>query len=382
MANAFCAATMNLPPTSADHPQAPARPAPVSDQQSQEMLRTMVEGIKTGVVISSDDRVIYSNPEFSRLLDYGPGESLEGRLVSDLIADSDRHLALQRRKAVAAGRRIPTGWVKFKARGGEPVQMMLNESRVFWNGQPHFITAVNRASDQDLLEVQVRKTRASYERLLVTELEKQQAAIARELHDSLGSELAGMSLMLGGIRAMRPDDTALVQRLDQVQGQLQTAIEMTRGLAHGLMPVDAHAGAFWRALERLASDWTLLRGVPCEFTMHGGLEVFEQVQADTGTHLYRVAQEAMANALRHGRATHLRLGLTDLGHELMLEVGDNGSGFKAGMDAVHYSGLGVRSMMARARAIGGRIELSSVRPAGSCIRVIWPAAAASRSPLA
>ncbi|MDO9405229.1 MAG: histidine kinase [Polaromonas sp.] len=365
---------MNIPFLPADHPARVTSPAPAGDQQSQEMLRTMVEGIKTGVVISSDDRVIYSNPEFNRLLDFAPDESLEGRLVTDLLADSDRHLALQRRKAVAAGRRIPTGWVKFKARGGEPVQMMVNESRVFWNGQPHFITATNRASDQDLLEIQVRKTRASYERLLVTELEKQQAAIAQELHDSLGSELAGMSLMLGGIKAMRPDDATLSQRLDQVQGQLQTAIELTRGLARGLMPVDAHAGAFWRALERLASDWTALKGVPCDFNMNGDLEVFEQVQADTGTHLYRIAQEAIANALRHGEATAIHLRLNEVAPELVLEIEDNGSGFKAGMNAVHYSGLGVRSMMARARAIGGRIELSSVRPAGSCIRVIWPAA--------
>lgn len=348
---------------------------PQPDQQSQHMLRTMVEGIRTGVVISNDERVIYANPEFVRLLGYGPDDTLEGRLVAELIADSDRLLAAQRRKAVAAGRRLPTGWVKLKARGGAPVQMMLNESQVFWNGQPHFITAANRASDQDLLDIQVRKTRASYERLLVKELEQQQAAIARELHDSLGSELTGMSLMLGGIKAMRPGDSALSERLDQVQRQLQTAIEMTRGLARGLMPVDSHDGSFWRALEHLASDWTLLKGVPCEFSMTGR---FDHVQAETGTHLYRITQEAIANALRHGKATALRLRLSEIPSELMLEIEDNGSGFEAGViDAVHGSGLGVRSMMARARAIGGRIELVAVPPHGSCIRVTWPAVAAS-----
>ncbi|RZL64914.1 MAG: PAS domain-containing sensor histidine kinase [Variovorax sp.] len=356
---------------SADHTPPGADTRPPLDQQSQHMLRTMVEGVRTGVVISSDESVIYANPEFMRLLDYGPDDNLEGTPVLDLIADSDRLLAQQRRKVVAAGRPVPTGWVKLKAKGGARVQMMLNESQVFWNGKPHFITAANRASDQDLLDIQVRKTRASYEKLLVTELERQQAAIARELHDSLGSELAGMSLMLGGIKAMRPEDPVLAMRLDQVQGQLQTAIEMTRGLAHGLMPVDHHAGAFWRALERLASDWTLLKGVPCEFSMAGP---FDHVAAETGTHLYRIAQEAIANALRHGQATSLRLKLTENAPDLVLEIEDNGSGFKAGIiNAVHGSGLGVRSMMARAKAIGGRIELTAARPVGTCIRVTWPA---------
>lgn len=355
----------------------PPPAASFQDEQLPQLLQAMIEGIQAGVMISDDLGVLYTNPEFGRLLGYGSGETLEGMQVVDLIAEGDLPLAMQRRKAVAAGRRIPTGWVKFKDKSGEPVQMMQSLSRMFWRGQWYFTTAVNRASDQDLLSIQIRKTRARYERLLVAELEKQQSAIARELHDSLGSELAGISLMLGGLKAFRPEDAALLARLDGVLDQLEAAVEITRSLARGLMPVDTHAGAFWRALEKLASDWTLLKGVPCEFRMYGE---FDHVPAETGTHLYRIAQEAIANALRHGKATLIRLRLTDIVPDLMLEIEDNGAGFHAAItSAMHSGGVGLRSMMARAKTIGGHIEFSSVQPVGSCVRVIWPSDPSVRS---
>ena len=362
------------------HPQLETTSAPEPTPQTamqQQLLQAMVEGIKTGVVICNDTVVIYANPELGRLLGYGEEESLAGMAISDLVADSDQLLAAQRRKAVAAGRRIPTGWIKFKGKGGVLVQMMPNLSRVFWNGQPHFIIAANRASDQDLLEIQVRKTRARYERLLVTELERRQADMARELHDSLGSELAGMALMLGSLKGLRAQDAELHVRLDQVLAQLQVAVDLTRGMARGLMPVDGHEGSFWRALERLAADWTVLKGVPCEFSMQGD---FNFVTAETGTHLYRIAQEAITNALRHGEATRMKLSLLPVEAELMLEIEDNGTGFDpalfnavSGSDAAGQGGVGIRSMMARARTIGGSIEFSPVVPQGSRIRVFWPA---------
>ncbi|MDW5441183.1 histidine kinase [Polaromonas sp. SM01] len=340
--------------------------APLGEQLPH-VLRAMVEGLHAGVLISNERQVIYSNPEISRLLGYGPDESLAGMLITDLVADGDQQLALQRRKAVVAGRRIPTGWLKLKGKDGELVQMMPKLSCVILNGQPHFITAVHRASDHHLLEIQARKARAGYERLLATELDKQQSAIARELHDSLGSELTGISLMLGSLKGLVPDDAVLSVRLDNVMGQLQGAIEMTRGLARGLMPVDTYAGGFGHAMERLASDWTLLKGVPCEFRMSGP---FDDVPAETGVHLYRIAQEGIVNALRHGKATRIRLKLTDRRPDLMLEIEDNGIGFGA---SIISAGMGVRSMMARAESIGGRIEFSPGRRSGSCVKVIWPA---------
>lgn len=331
------------------------------------MLRAVIEGIRTGVLISNDRYVIYSNPEINRLLGYGPDDALAGMPITDLIADSDQLLASQRRKAAAAGRRVPEGWVKLKAKEGEPVQMMLRLSCVMLAGRPYFITAAIRVSDRHRFDRQARTASAAYQRQLLAELEKQQSAIARELHDSLGSELTGISLMLGGLKGLVPGDAALSTGLDNALGQLQVAIEMTRGLACGLMPVDAYAGDFCRAMEGLADEWALVKGVPCEFTMTGE---FKHVPAETGIHLYRIAQEAIVNALRHGKATRIRLRLAEYGPDLSLDIEDNGAGFSAGAPG---AGMGLRSMKVRVETIGGHIEFLPVWPRGHCVKVTWRA---------
>lgn len=358
-------------------PVLPALGLPAAQQaaaEQQQLLRAMIEGMETGVMVFDDQKVIYANPEFVRMLGYEAGKSLEGMPINGLIADSDQQAAAERRKAVSGGQRIPSAWVQLKAKGGGLVETTLSMDRVFWNGQAHFITALTRRSGQEGQDMQQRKTASRYERFLVAELEKQQSDMARELHDGLGSELAVAVLMLGSIKALRPGDTELAEKIDQAMGQVKVAVEMTRGLARGLMPVDAHAGGFLRAMDALACDWSDVQGLQCEFEVQGS---FESVSAETGTHVYRIAQEAMTNAVRHGRASRVRLTLsqqhTDESHDMVLEIKDNGSGFDTtGAHAVQQGGVGIRSMIARARTIGGHVEFLPGRPTGSCIRVVWP----------
>lgn len=337
------------------------------------MLRAMIEGIETGVIVFNDQKVIYANPEFGRMLDYAADESLEGMLITDLIADSDQQAAAARRKAVSRGQRIPSAWVKLKTKGGGLVQTTLTLDSVFWNGQPHFIKAVTRRSEQELQEMQARKTGSHYERFLVAELEKQQTNMARELHDGLGSELAVAVMMLASIKTLRPDDTELAVKIEKVMSQVKVAVEMTRGLARGLMPVDAHAGGFLRAMDALACDWSDLQGLHCKFDVQGS---FESVSAETGTHVYRIAQEAMTNAVRHGGASRVQLTLSQQqadARDMVLEIEDNGSGFDTtSAHTAPQGGVGIRSMIARARTIGGHIEFLAAHPTGSCIRVVWP----------
>lgn len=354
----------------------PSPTLPATQQQAaaqQQLLRAMIEGIETGVMVFNDLKVIYANPEFGRILDYAADESLEGVLITDLIADSDQQAAAERRKAVSNGQRIPSAWVKLKAKGGGLVQTTLSLDRVFWNGQPHFITALTRRSEQELQAMQVRKTGSRYERFLVAELEKQQAHMARELHDGLGSELAVAVMMLANIKTFRPDDAELAAKIEKVMSQVKVAVEMTRGLARGLMPVDAHAGGFLRAMDSLACDWSDVPGLCCEFNVQGS---FESVSAEIGTHVYRIAQEAMTNAVRHGGASLVQLTLSQKqadGRDMVLEIEDNGSGFDTtGTHTAPQGGVGIRSMIARARTIGGHIEFLAAHPTGSCIRVVWP----------
>lgn len=333
------------------------------------MLQAMIEGMETGVMVFSDNTLRYANGGFKALLGYDDSDTISGMLITDLISECDQEVAAQRRQAVASGQSIPDGWLKLKMKNGALVHVTLNMSRVLWNGQPHFITAVSHAAAEDVLELAARKNSTAYERFLVAELEKQQSDMARDLHDSLGSELAAVSLMLGCIKSLYAKDRALGNRIDEVLSQVQVTAEMARGMARGLMPVDAYAGGFLRAMEKLASDWTL-KGIDCRLLVQGS---FEHVLTETGTHVYRIAQEAVTNAVRHGGATSVRMFLGVSLSDNTLVIEDNGSGFDAErISTGQQTGLGLRSMMARSRTIGGRIEFARTGLTGSRIFVAWP----------
>lgn len=338
-------------------------------KEQHNFLQAMVEGIDIGVLISGDNDIIYMNASLRRMLGYGP-ESLDGKLVSDLYTADSYAQKLLRRQSLLNGIALPVTLSDLRQRDGKTLRMTLNTSLVMWNGKPHYITTGMPLSGQDMIEAQMRASQSRFERVLITELEAQQAHIARELHDSLGSELAGLSLVLGGAKsvasAQAPDMT---RHLDLALEQVKMAVEVTRGLARGLTPVGETPGGLWRALERLADDYRLIKGVRCDFSTEGEVDA---IPTDIGNHLYRIAQEALNNAVRHGKSTHLEVRLTQRQGFYSMSVSDNGSGFKGQLQP-DGTGLGLRSMTARTRFIGGRMHFDAQRQTGARVTVHWPA---------
>jgi signal transduction histidine kinase len=136
----------------------------------------------------------------------------------------------------------------------------------------------------------------------------------------------------------------------QKMGQLlQKALAQTRGLARGLHPVAPEQGGFARALENLAAQSSELFGVHCDF--EGESEV--QIEDESATlHLYRIAQEAVSNAVKHGRARHIHLRLT----RSALTITDDGQGLQT---PAKTEGMGLRIMRYRAEMTGGRLRVEN-----------------------
>lgn len=202
------------------------------------------------------------------------------------------------------------------------------------------------------------------------EVEQRQAEIARELHDSVGASLAAVSLLLGGARSL--SSAPVLPLLNKAQAQIQDTAEQVRKISRGILPAGTDPGALLAALEQFAHDLCTVSDVTCSVRGRGDLR---QIQAATGTHLYRIVQEAATNAMRHGKATLLRITLVRAGDHYRLTVSDNGSGCDFGVPGTPRPGVGIRSMHARARAIGGAAKIGP-RPGGGCrVRVTWPSAA-------
>ena len=209
-----------------------------------------------------------------------------------------------------------------------------------------------------LREREVEQGRLEREVLEISEGERQR--IGHDLHDGLGQRLTAASMTANAlvIAAQKAGAPMLAERGEEIGRQLREAIADTRTLAHGLAPVALADDGLMTALASLAES-TSLAG-----TVRGVFECAEAVRiadAEVAGHLYRIAQEAVNNALKHAAPSEIRIGLERRDGMLVIEVDDDGGGFDEKAEA--RDGIGLRVMRYRARLIGGSLEIGSA-PAG------------------
>ena len=147
------------------------------------------------------------------------------------------------------------------------------------------------------------------------------------------------------------------------------SIRMTRELARGLLPVVSEARGLMSALERWALEVSDLFHVSCRFECASPVLVYEEGLAE---HLFHMAQEAVNNAITHGKAKNVKIILETTSAGGMLIVHDDGSGFHAASS--NQSGLGLRIMNYRAKIIGGTLKVQSVPGEGTMVSCMFPIA--------
>lgn len=209
--------------------------------------------------------------------------------------------------------------------------------------------------------------RKRLERTILEIGEAERRRIGQDLHDGLGQQLTGIAFMgkvlqerLAQSSAAEASEAANIVKL------LNESIRMTRDLARGLLPVVSEANSLPVALERWASEVRELFHVNCRFECSASVFVHE-VAAD---HLYRLAQEAVSNAIRHGRARNITISLAIVKGGGVLTIRDDGCGF----DPAHSSepGAGLRIMNHRAKMINGSLTLQSSPNGGTGVMCWFP----------
>jgi signal transduction histidine kinase len=157
----------------------------------------------------------------------------------------------------------------------------------------------------------------------------------------------------------------------EITEHVKEADQYARDLSHGLIPVDVEANGLPEALRRLANNAERLFNVDCTFQEVERALVHDNTSA---THLYRIAQEAVNNAVRHGEADRIKLVLAAGDEQIRLQVRDDGTGFET--EDVTDAGMGVRIMSYRARIIGGTLDISSALGEGTVVTCTLPRPAA------
>lgn len=212
--------------------------------------------------------------------------------------------------------------------------------------------------------------RKSVEREILEVASREQQRLGSDLDDGLVEDLTGIALMLRGVAGqLRKEGSEARADVEEVIGQVNAAIEGTRVLASGLSPVGAERGGLVVALETLAARTQDRHGVEVEVVTRLAAPL---VLVDGAlNHLYRIAQEAVINAVRHGHPRHVRIELTLDGGRVRLRVSDDGRG--PGAAAAQSAGLGRRIMQYRAQMLGGELVVTPGEP-GLVVECVCPVA--------
>jgi PAS domain S-box-containing protein len=215
------------------------------------------------------------------------------------------------------------------------------------------------------LEREIR--RKELEREILAIADREQRHIGQALHDGAGQELTGLGLMAQTLSQLLPAPGAEQRIAVRLVAGLTHLHEELRSLARGLLPVEVESKGLWAALSDLAARASERSGVAVLFESPRWVALPDHA---TSTELYRIAQEALSNALRHGRPRTVRVALLLRPDGLRLCVADDGVGIPEA--AERTTGLGVRIMEHRAESLGGTFEIAPAQEGGTVVTVTLP----------
>jgi signal transduction histidine kinase len=228
-----------------------------------------------------------------------------------------------------------------------------------------------RASERELRGSQA-KLHTSYDRIrhlsrrLLGEQETERARIARELHDDINQQLAILSIELDRLRSDQAQAEG-TKRLSRALATTQGISTSVRELSHRLHPSRLQLIGLVASLDNLRRDLSP-PDVPIAFRHH---DVQADIDQGVALCLFRVAQEALANAARHSNARHIWVELTGAPSSIVLTIADDGKGFD--VEGLPNAGLGLISMRERVESVGGTLTIATMPASGTRLTVTVPA---------
>jgi len=209
----------------------------------------------------------------------------------------------------------------------------------------------------------VERARLMHQAELAAVVEERQR-LARELHDSVTQLLYGQVLFSGaGLKVLRQENRELAeQHLARIEQAARQALREMRLLVYQLQPSDSLADGLAIALERRLDSVERRTGIDARLGLIGDLDLDEATEMT----LYRVAEEALNNTLKHAGAHSVQVNILSLDGKVRLEISDDGCGFDPAAKS-GTGGMGLTSMSERSAAVGGKLEVLSAPDQGTRI---------------
>lgn len=306
------------------------------------------------VVLDKDGRIIRFNRACERSSGYTAAEML-GQPVWKLVARADEQQAAREIfKRLQKGVEFNAHENHWRAADGEDhLIAWSNTSMRGTGGQLEYVISTG---------IDITDRRQLEKELLNIE-ESVQQRIGHDLHDDLCQRLAGIEIMSQVLeQQLGSKSKVMAGRAAEISQLVRDAIGHTRALARGLSPVVMEVEGLTAALQQLAESTMSIFGVECVFRCPEPVSV---KNLSVATHLYRIAQEAVSNAMKHGEAQHIEIALVTTPERISLLVEDDGKGLPE--PAPKRRGMGLRIMRYRAGVIGGSLVVQKRLEGGTAV---------------
>jgi len=327
-------------------------------EQQAETFRTLAETSREGIIlIDTAARIEYCNPSAETMFGYQTGELIGGslnRLMPKSVSrQHDQYIENYLKTGV--GQIIGKGRQLIGLRkDGTQFPMYLSIGDIKLEHTRLFAGVIMDISEQlrlqrEIMEVPIREQRR----------------IGQELHDGIGQQLTGLGMLATSLlnKATRPEHNLA----SQLATGLQDTLTQVRALSHGLVPVEIDAEGFTSALKNLTEEIQRQSHIPVSFEIHDEIRFSNN---DTVMHLYRIAQEALNNAIKHSNSSHMKVSLEVEDDDGLLEIYDNGRGIND--DVSNDDGLGLSIMKYRSSLFEGEIKILPVADGGTRICCRFP----------
>lgn len=334
---------------SADHAKeliAQQELAQTAVKDSEERLRAILETAVEGIITIDERGIVESvNTAAEDIFGYSAREII-GRNVSMLMPSPHReahdtylmnYLRTGHAKIIGIGREVSG-----RRKDGSIFPMELSVSEVKLAQRRMFTGFIRDITERKQLEKEILEIS-----------DREQRRIGQDLHDGLCQHLAGIELMSQVLaQKLAGKSKVHAQQVNEIASHVRDAISHTRSLARGLSPVTIESEGLMSALNELADNTEKIFRVQCRCDFDEPVAIHDHA---TATHLFRIAQEAVSNAIKHGQARRLVISLRKVRGRVVLKVSDNGTGFPKRRPK--NKGMGLRIMQSRAGMIGGTIAI-------------------------
>ena len=323
--------------------------------ESEARFRSMFERHASVMLLIDPETgaIVDANPAGAAFYGYSQAQ-LRGMNVSDLQQLSrgatERHPPpIEQRKVTILMHRLANGEHRMVESHSSPIRVQ--QRRLLFS-------IIHDITDRMLLQQRILETS-----------EKERQRVGQDLHDSLGGKLTGAALM-GKALAQKLAASGLpeAELAQEVVECINDSIRQTRLIARGLYPVDLAGSGLSGALAEVAAETARRSGIPCHFHADKSFSIKDRFVA---LHLFRLAMEAINNALRHAQPRNISVSLKTTPLGATLEVRDDGKGLPSG--APERSGLGLRTMQYRADTIGAQLSIQPGQDGGTIVSCRLPA---------